>query len=70
MAIEFNLLYRWHGLIPSTLHTGGEDLKLWDTVFNPELVPRHGLARLFEDASIQRAGRVGLFPIRGHAGVS
>jgi prostaglandin-endoperoxide synthase 2 len=61
MAIEFNLLYRWHGLIPSTLHTDGEDLTVWDTVFNPELVPRHGLARLFEDASNQRAGRVGLF---------
>jgi prostaglandin-endoperoxide synthase 2 len=61
MAIEFNLLYRWHGLIPSTLHTGGEELTVWDTVFNPELVSRHGLARLFEDASNQRAGRVGLF---------
>jgi prostaglandin-endoperoxide synthase 2 len=61
MAIEFNLLYRWHGLIPSKLHTGGEDLSVWDTVFNPELVPRHGLARLFEDASNQRACRVGLF---------
>jgi prostaglandin-endoperoxide synthase 2 len=61
MAIEFNLLYRWHGLIPSKLHTGGEDLSVWDTVFNPGLVPRHGLARLFEDASAQRAGRVGLF---------
>jgi heme peroxidase len=61
MAIEFNLLYRWHSLIPSVLHTGGQDLKVWDTVFNPALVPRHGLARLFEDASNQRAGRVGLF---------
>jgi prostaglandin-endoperoxide synthase 2 len=60
MAIEFNLLYRWHGLIPSTLHTGGEDLTVWETVFNPALVPRHGLARLFQDASEQRAGRVGL----------
>ena len=61
MAIEFNLLYRWHGLIPSRLRTGGEDLKVWDTVFNPALAPRHGLARLFADASGQRAGRVGLF---------
>jgi prostaglandin-endoperoxide synthase 2 len=60
MAIEFNLLYRWHGLIPSTLHTGGADLTVWETVFNPALVPRHGLARLFQDASEQRAGRVGV----------
>src|SRR4051794_33192000 len=61
MAIEFNLLYRWHGLIPSRLYHGGEALSVWDTVFNPALVPRLGIARLFEDSSEQRAGRVGLF---------
>lgn len=61
MAIEFNLLYRWHGLIPSRLRTGGQDLTVWDTVFNPALVPRHGLAHLFAEASGQRAGRIGLF---------
>jgi len=61
MAIEFNLLYRWHGLIPSTLHMAGTDEPIWRTVFNPALVVEHGVARLCEDASRQRAGRVGVF---------
>src|SRR3954452_11425336 len=60
MAIEFNLLYRWHGLIPTQLRAGGADQPIWKTIFNPGMVVEHGLARLFEDASRQRAGRVGL----------
>jgi prostaglandin-endoperoxide synthase 2 len=60
MAIEFNLLYRWHGLIPTTLHMAGADEPIWRTVFNPALVVEHGVARLCEDASRQRAGRIGL----------
>jgi prostaglandin-endoperoxide synthase 2 len=61
MASEFNLLYRWHGLVPSKLHMGGVDEPIWRTVFNPALVVEHGVARLCEDASRQRAGRVGVF---------
>jgi prostaglandin-endoperoxide synthase 2 len=60
MAIEFNLLYRWHGLIPTTLHMAGAHEPIWRTVFNPALVVEHGVAQLCEDASRQRAGRVGV----------
>ncbi len=60
MAIEFNLLYRWHGLIPSKLHMGGTDEPIWRTVFNPALVVEHGVGPLCEDASRQRAGRIGM----------
>ena len=31
VAVEFNLLYRWHSLIPSTLHIDGETLTLEET---------------------------------------
>ena len=61
MAVEFNLLYRWHSLIPSTLRVDGEDLPLGATQFNNEILIKRGLAPLFEDASTQRAGRIGLF---------
>jgi prostaglandin-endoperoxide synthase 2 len=61
MSIEFNLLYRWHSLVPSKLRIAGEDVPIWGTVFNPALVVQHGVATLLEDASAQPAGRVGLF---------
>jgi prostaglandin-endoperoxide synthase 2 len=60
MAIEFNLPYRWHGLIPTELQVAGTDEPIWRTVFNPKRVAEHGLARLVDDASRRRAGRIGL----------
>lgn len=61
MASEFNLLYRWHSLIPSELSAGGRELPIDETAFNPALVVEHGLGRLFEEASSQPAGKIGLF---------
>ena len=61
MAIEFNLLYRWHSLVPSKINIGEEELPMHGTIFNNELLVRRGLGPLFEDSSNQRAGKVGLF---------
>jgi prostaglandin-endoperoxide synthase 2 len=61
IAIEFNLLYRWHSLVPSMLRIGGKDLPPRTTLFNNEILIERGLAQLFEDSSKQRAGRIGLF---------
>ncbi|MFC4529725.1 peroxidase family protein [Sphaerisporangium dianthi] len=60
-SVEFNLVYRWHSLIPSTLSVGGRELPMTDTMIGGALIPGPGLGRLFEEASRQRAGRIGLF---------
>jgi prostaglandin-endoperoxide synthase 2 len=60
-AIEFNLLYRWHSLIPSVLRIGGRNLSPKETIYNNEIIIERGLASVFEDSSNQRAGRIGLF---------
>jgi prostaglandin-endoperoxide synthase 2 len=60
MAIEFNLLYRWHPLVPSRFRIGGRDIAIDDTLFTTDIVVERGLGACLEDASRQRAGRVGL----------
>lgn len=60
-CVEFNLLYRWHSLIPDTLKIGGADHPINATAFNNALLEEQGLGPMFDDASRQRAGRVGLF---------
>jgi prostaglandin-endoperoxide synthase 2 len=60
-AVEFNLLYRWHSLIPSRLQVGSEELDLDRTMFRTrEFLEQKGLAALCDSASRQRAGRVGM----------
>jgi len=60
MAVEFQLLYRWHSLVPDTYRIAGADLKIRDTLFNTTIVTAIGLGAAFEAASAQPAGQVGL----------
>jgi prostaglandin-endoperoxide synthase 2 len=61
-AVEFNLLYRWHSLVPSELDVGlPEKMSLEATMFRTRDLLQTDLGDLFDRASRQRAGRVGLF---------
>ena len=61
IAIEFNLLYRWHSMIPDHLDLpGGGRLGTDDYRFNNERLEEIGVEPLITAASSQPAGRVGL----------
>ncbi len=46
MAIEFNLLYRWHSLVPSSFRIGDRDVGVNETLFNTDIVLERGLGAL------------------------
>jgi prostaglandin-endoperoxide synthase 2 len=59
-AVEFNLLYRWHSLVPSELEVGSGRMALEATMFRTRDLLSNDLGELFDSASRQRAGRVGM----------
>ncbi len=62
MTVEFNLLYRWHGLTPTTVKLpSGKDVPCEETVLNNSELLKHGLGAMIEAASRQPAGDIGLF---------
>ncbi len=60
MATEFNLLYRWHSLVPSTLSVGGRRLPMEQTLYNNQLIVDNGVGTLLAEASTQPSGRITL----------
>ncbi len=62
MTLEFNLLYRWHGLVPNTVNMpDGTKVPAAETVFNNSHLLKYGLGPMMEAASKQPAGDIGLF---------
>ena len=59
MTTEFQLLYRWHPMIPDKLALGSDTMPTRDALWNPELVVEKGLAEMFQFASAQTAGEIG-----------
>jgi prostaglandin-endoperoxide synthase 2 len=61
VAIEFDLLYRWHTLMPDEVRIG-EDLRpLEDCVLNSGLLTQYGLRAAFDGANRQQACEISLF---------
>ena len=60
MSVEFNLLYRWHGLVPDTVRFGETELPVEEASFNNALITDRGLGASFEAATRQPAGRIGM----------
>lgn len=61
ITLEFNLLYRWHGLVTKTVRVGNTDVKVEDTLFNNQLLLDQGLGRCFDESSRYPCGAIGLF---------
>jgi prostaglandin-endoperoxide synthase 2 len=60
IAIEFDLLYRWHSLTPSAITVDGTRLLGNDYRFNNALLEQYGVETLIAAASREPAGRIGM----------
>jgi prostaglandin-endoperoxide synthase 2 len=60
MSIEFNLLYRWHTLVPTSVRAGGAEHDMASLRWNNDIVVSHGLGFLFDEASRQPCCEIGL----------
>ena len=61
IALEFDLLYRWHGLAPDAITVGDSTVKANEFRNNNALLEKIGVGALIESASSQPAGKIGLF---------
>ena len=61
IAIEFNLLYRWHGFVPDMFSFNGTKVPVNKFILDNSLLSNHGLALTIDQASRQKAGALGLF---------
>ena len=60
ISLEFDLLYRWHGLVPESLTVNGATVPANEYRWNNSLLEQFGITDLINSASMQAAGRIGL----------
>ncbi|WP_419904966.1 peroxidase family protein [Kiloniella sp.] len=60
MAVEFDLLYRWHGLVPNTMTFGGATLTPPEFMLKNDAMIEKGLGVILDSSSKQRAGKIAL----------
>lgn len=60
ITIEFNLLYRWHSMVPDKLVVNGNEYAPDEFKVNSGLLLKHGVESMVTSASKQLAGKIGL----------
>lgn len=60
IAVEFDMLYRWHGLAPDAIPVDGTNYQPTDFRNNNALFEQVGIGKLLDAVSTTRAGRIGL----------
>ena len=65
VSLEFNLLYRWHGLVPDQVTVNGHDYGHMEYLGNNALLETLGLAAIIDAASRQPAGKISLGNVPG-----
>lgn len=60
ISIEFNLLYRWHSMVPENILVGDKQFGPDEFISNTPLLVEVGLETLITAASQQKVGRIGL----------
>lgn len=61
MAVEFDLLYRWHALVPDAIEIRGREVPAAEFRNNNELLESLGVGTLLSAASSAPAGQIGMF---------
>jgi prostaglandin-endoperoxide synthase 2 len=67
MSAEFDLLYRWHSMVPDAYYFGTKGVggsrmvPTTETYFNNKLLIDRGVGGVLDDASRQKAGEIGVF---------
>ncbi|XP_032838497.2 prostaglandin G/H synthase 1 [Tyto alba] len=59
IAVEFNQLYHWHGLMPDSFIVQGEEYSYEQFLYNTSMLMDYGVEALVESFSKQIAGRIG-----------
>ena len=60
MTVEFNLLYRWHSLVPDTVRFSDRNYTVEEIIFNNAILLSEGVAGVFDTFSRTRACDIGL----------
>ncbi|XP_031457792.1 prostaglandin G/H synthase 1 isoform X1 [Phasianus colchicus] len=59
IAVEFNQLYHWHGLMPDSFTIRGQEYSYEQFLYNTSMLMDYGIEALVESFSRQAAGRIG-----------